>query len=285
MKIRNITLTLIILASFPSCEKEVKDVKLPPFVQKLVVASFLSPDDSISIIRVSSNSPVFGETDMFYETGSLSGTISDGISTIDLTPCPEGLCFTQKEMKVTEGRSYSLKIQSSKGLEAESYCTVPVRRNLLLEADTVKTFFEGDGYNPRDIITARIYLKDPPGEDNFFRFSCKALIFDPGYYYYPEKFRLIGSENELFSDDKREGSRILVNTIISDLYPKSDSAFLVFYILNTDESYYLYHKSLENYSGGSDDPFTEISPVYSNVKGGLGIFAAFAADSLVLRLK
>lgn len=285
MKIRHISLLLIMLVSFPSCEREVKDVKLPRFVQKLVVVSFLSPDDSVSLIRVTSNSPVLGEINQFYDTGILTGTISNGTRTTDLTACPEGLCFSHEDMKVEEGLTYSVKIQSSTGLKAEASCRVPVRNDRGLEADTVITFYEGDGYNPRYIITSKIYMRNPPGEDNYFRFFCKALIYDEGFYYYPEKHRLIGSENEIFTDNRNEGSRILANTVISDLYPKSDSAFLVFYILNTDESYYLYHRSLEDYSGGGDDPFTEISPVYSNVSGGLGVFAAYSADSLVFRVK
>jgi hypothetical protein len=65
---------------------------------------------------------------------------------------------------------------------------------------------------------------------------------------------------------------------------KADSAFLKVYLLNTDKSYYDYHRSLGNYDSG-DDPFTEPSPVFSNVNGGLGIFAAYTVDSLIFRLK
>lgn len=285
MKTGYIPLIVLMLMSLTSCEKEVKDVKLPRFVQKLVIASFLSPGDSISLIRVSSNSPVYGEINQYYDTGILSGTVSDGNNITELTRCPEGLCFSRSDMKVEEGRTYHIKIQSSTGLKAEASCTIPVRQNLMLETDTTMVQVTDYMNNKNYVVTSRIYLTDPPGENNFYRFFCKALIYDAGYYYYPDKHRLIGSEDEVFSDNKREGSRILVNTIMSDLYPKSDSAFLVFYILNTDEPYYLYHKSLENYSGGSDDPFTEISPVYSNIIGGLGIFAAYSPDSLVLRLK
>jgi hypothetical protein len=63
-----------------------------------------------------------------------------------------------------------------------------------------------------------------------------------------------------------------------------DSAFLRIYLLSTDKPYYDFHKSLENYSLG-DTPFAEPSFVYSNVKGGLGIFASYTLDSLIFRLK
>jgi hypothetical protein len=35
----------------------------------------------------------------------------------------------------------------------------------------------------------------------------------------------------------------------------------------------------------SDNPFSEAKPVYSNIKGGLGIFTSYTMDSLRFRLK
>jgi hypothetical protein len=63
-----------------------------------------------------------------------------------------------------------------------------------------------------------------------------------------------------------------------------DSAFIKIYLLNTEKSYYLYQKSLEDYKSG-EDPFTEVTPVYSNIDGGLGIFTSFTIDSLIYRLR
>jgi hypothetical protein len=67
-------------------------------------------------------------------------------------------------------------------------------------------------------------------------------------------------------------------------YREPDSAFLRIYLLSTDKPYYDLHKSLENPSLG-DAPFTEPSFLYSNVKGGLGIFASYTLDSLIFRVK
>ena len=41
---------------------------------------------------------------------------------------------------------------------------------------------------------------------------------------------------------------------------------------------------LKKYSSG-EDPFTEPAPLYSNITGGLGVFAAYTFDSLVVRLR
>jgi hypothetical protein len=87
-----------------------------------------------------------------------------------------------------------------------------------------------------------------------------------------------------FNDKGMDGLRAKVSIEGIGLSDMTDSCFLKIYLLNTDKAYYDYQKSLEKYNSG-EDPFTEPSPVYSNISGGLGIFAAYTVDSLIYRLK
>jgi hypothetical protein len=41
---------------------------------------------------------------------------------------------------------------------------------------------------------------------------------------------------------------------------------------------------MSNYISGSN-PFSEPTPVFNNIAGGLGIFAAYTIDSIIFRLK
>ena len=63
-----------------------------------------------------------------------------------------------------------------------------------------------------------------------------------------------------------------------------DSVFMKIYLLNTEKSYYQFHQSLLNYDDGTV-PFSETSPLFSNITGGLGIFSAYTVDSIVIRIK
>jgi hypothetical protein len=128
-----------------------------------------------------------------------------------------------------------------------------------------------------------VYLTDYPGEANYFRFATKYKMYDSNY---PQLADLepTGEQSEFISDKGRDGERIFFNTTRVSDPSEHDSAFLIIYALNTDKEYYTYHKSLENYSGG-ENPFREVSPLFSNIEGGLGIFASYVVDSLVLRLK
>jgi hypothetical protein len=54
--------------------------------------------------------------------------------------------------------------------------------------------------------------------------------------------------------------------------------------MNTEEAYYLYHTSIDE-NESSDNPFSEVKPVYSNINGGLGVFTSYTIDSLVFRIQ
>ncbi len=266
-----------------SCERDVHNIILPDFVQKLVVHSFISSYDSTSLVTVSSNQRIYGDLSIIETPGIVSVTISNGVKDVSLRKVVAGYIFSHKDMPVEEGKTYKLTITTDKGLKAESTCTVPVRRDFHLEIDTVWEYLEIPEAGSWDMIRANIYLTDYPGEANYFRFASKFLIYDSRY---PDNLIMEppGDEPEFISDEGRNGARIFFNTTRVTDPSQYDSAFLVIYVLNTDKPYYTYHKSLANYSGG-DDPFSEVLPLYSNIDGGLGIFASYVVDSLVFRLK
>lgn len=66
--------------------------------------------------------------------------------------------------------------------------------------------------------------------------------------------------------------------------PPSDSSIVKIYLFNVEKSYYQYHKSLDDYND-SGNPFSEATPVYSNINGGLGVFTSYTIDSLVVKFK
>jgi hypothetical protein len=55
-------------------------------------------------------------------------------------------------------------------------------------------------------------------------------------------------------------------------------------LLNTEKSYYQYHKSLHNYND-SEIPFSEPTLLYTNIEGGLGIFTSYTKKVVSMRLK
>ena len=66
----------------------------------------------------------------------LPGTISDGTTELELDTTSSGLSFRSDKMPVISGKTYTLKISSSKGLYAEAVATVPQKRETMISMDT-----------------------------------------------------------------------------------------------------------------------------------------------------
>lgn len=271
-----IILLLIFLFTGSGCEKYIKYVNAPEFEQKLVVTSFISPSDTVSRIFVSSNQPLYSYSEKLEDPGDIYGTISDGTTEIELEKVSSGLSFSRDKMPVIAGKTYTLKISSSKGLYAEAKATVPWNRKILIKVDTAEQdMYE---YMPGNELVINIELTDYPGERNYYNIISSYIAYksksSPKWYMFE------------YIDDIKAGSdnRIKVDTWIVPSISDYDSAFINIKILNTEKSYYLYHTTLRDFDYG-ENPFSEASPVYSNIEGGLGIFTSYTMDSLRFRLK
>lgn len=279
-----ISAAVIILVTL-SCEREARNVKLPGFEQKLVITSFISPRDSASFVKVSSNERIYGDLNIAEGYGNLTVTMSDGQKKVNLDASGEVYLFRRKDLAVAYGKKYLLEVLSDKGFSAEAECTVPQQRDLGITVDTVRTWYEYPGEDKYSVLKMNVYINDPPWEDNYYSFSVKVLDYNPYFGTYPYIYETYTSDDIYFSDEGNDGKRMFANAVYSAGLPKdSDSTLFIFYILNTDKDYYSWHKSLNKFSGG-DNPFREISPVYSNITGGLGIFASYTVDSIVYKLR
>jgi hypothetical protein len=276
------------------CETDVDTVDLPEFQQKLVITSFISPSDTVSIIKVRSNLKLFGELNSEKPLGLLTGYISDGTEEVALDTSGNGLILDHKKMQIKYGTTYKIKISSESGLSAEASCTTPGKKDFGITVDTFsvsKTIAVEGAPGPvyYRSIDFRITIKDPPEEENFYRFAVSTI----GYFtnqgtqnhYVTEGTPTL--DKEFITDKWMNGERIINTTIGNSAYyftPRCDSAIIKIYLYNTEKSYYLYHKSLNDYND-SENPFAEATPVYSNITEGLGIFTSYTVDSLIVRFK
>lgn len=276
--IRNILLILLLISP-AACESDVKNVSLP-FEQKLVITSFISPSDSVTYFNISSNKRLYGEINPAEPIGNISGTLSDGIKEVLLDTTRSGLILNHEKMRIEAGKKYHLKVSSDLGLKAEAYCTVPQKKNFIIEADTFSVLSVHPMDPQRRHLMIRVTVHDIPGEKNYYRIRGKAH----NYYSVHDNIYSVFFKDDLFTDSNMDGQAIVLEGENSIGYINNpDSALVVIYLFNTESSYYFYHKSLKDYSDGN--PFSEATPVYSNVSGGLGIFTSYTIDSAVIRLK
>ena len=291
-------ISIFTIALTCSCQKEVDNIKFPEYKSKLVISGFLSPDETTHYISVLDNQIIYGNPYVPYDPGTITGTISNGIKEISLRSIFKkftnsqdsaflGFVFTSSELRVEEGITYTLKIKSDKGLSVESSCTVPFKKNLFPTLDTViNTTISSYDKQEYSFLKSNFYFTDIEGDADYYSILSELTRYNSSSTFYFANTNLVDPKYGCFNDKDIEGmrSKIPLSDINLKSFTNDDSAFLKIYLLNTDKPYYDYHRSILNYNSG-ETPFTEPSPIYSNINGGLGIFAAYTYDSIIVRLK
>jgi hypothetical protein len=276
--------SVIVVIISVSCEKVVNNIKFPEFTQKLVISGCISPDNAVNYIKISSNLRNYGDLWALDTVGKVTVTLTDGINMISLDTTKSGYFFNSSDFPVIAGKTYTLNVNTETGLSAEASSTIPFRYNFDLEIDTIRTIYHILNYGEDVSIHTEIYFTDPEGEENYYTLLCEQISYISKWSKTPYIFPITIPGRSYLNDKGRDGTRFKIALSGIGASKDVDSSFLKVYLLNTDKVYYDYQKSLENYNSG-EDPFTEPSPIYSNITGGLGIFAAYTIDSMILRLK
>jgi len=122
-----------------------------------------------------------------------------------------------------------------------------------------------------------VILDDFDGNPSITGFSTNSpLLADQGSPFGGEED---GTEffftDAFFTDDAFSGESISLE--LSASYPSSPTA--IQYVSCTEE-YYLYKLTLQNFYENNGNPFAQPVQIYSNIEGGLGIFAGYSFDQV-----
>jgi hypothetical protein len=275
-----------------ACEKEATGIKLPESNSKLVVTGFISPQDTAVNVEVIRSTPAFGSRsgEPPFVSNALV-TLSDGDRTVTLPPRSEDggwyLIDTQT-MPVVAGRTYTLRVSVPGGESLEASCTVPEAPALpQLGIDSSGT---PDNRSPR--YSLRMSWTDPAGQENYYRQAAEVRTVLTENLDQPPPFPLVRSVYWLgreLTDDKAADGGMLYSPRGEFWFggpPQYKPEHYMFgQLLHVDRHYYLYHNSLDNSDRSNGNPFAEPVLVYSNVTGGLGVFAAYNRVIAQIRLR
>ncbi len=260
-----------IIIFLSSCDSMISDVEVPESDPKLVITGFLSPaDDSVSII-VSKSRPLYKPTQVgenpFPTVNTAIVVIFDGLNSITLpyNPASGKYQALATAFPIRPGIGYSLSVTTPDGYIASAECTIPEGIAPDIEITGIDTLNEYGTVSKK--VSFR--FRDLPGQDQFYGIAAGNFYGDGYAYTY---FNEIGFERgePFVSDKNREEEFFLFKTW--DIYEDNEPGnSLYISIAITDENYYKYHKSVNSFEG--DNPFSEPTPVFSNINGGLGIFA------------
>ena len=332
--LKYILLIISVVTTF-SCTTLLEDVKLP-YEERLVIQSFISPQDTLLEVKLSKTSPATGTFTQNNYNGTgwgkpfngavieisdgqkkalfqfqtitvLGSTVGDPATGNQVPLVRSGYFLKSKDFSIVMGRTYTLIAKVPNFPDVSAICTIPNRQLIngkdliILKSNTIDSVQNGysSSSSPSGVITNRYYnllrrfnvtVKDSPAEENFYAVA----------YYTREVYQLkdpkgntvtqINNNQQYFSDfisDLKQDGTILnfkkanipissYSTYQNSTNPTPVSNVLSIYVAITDKPYYQYNKALGN-SGGinNDDPFSEAVLTYTNINGGLGVFAGY----------
>ncbi|WP_420149095.1 DUF4249 domain-containing protein [Spirosoma sp.] len=317
----NVLTYLLIILFFVSCDSLRQEVEPKGIVQepqKLVVACFISPQDTVLAARVTYSLPVLG-------TGSQNNSdvpnatvrLSDGDRFVLLQPEKitdawlYGGSYTlyranPDEFPIIAGKSYTLIVQVPDGRQVKAICKVP--GSVPLQQVIIDSAITTEFGDRRKSYYARLRWRDPSGATNFYRvagnneYAQRRLIStspngsgpfrDTVVYYRGDWFFERGTT---ITDAGRDGEEITSTrgrlspfsyTLVNGIWLATPpSGQLQAYLLNVEENYYRYHDEVERQNQSRDNPFAEPVPISTNIQGGLGCFGAYNRSSLTLYIK
>lgn len=295
--IRLITLLLVsIAATFAGCESEVVNLDSFEGKSKLVVVSYISPQDTLLVARVQKTQPAIGKkiTEEQLKVKDAVVTISDGTSVAALSYNPETAQYEAdaRAWPIVAGKTYHLKVRSAAG-NAEATCTIPSTEGIeITEIEAPHTVTKDYYGNNQHRYTLSYKWRDAPGITNFYRtLMYKQYSYTDGVTgtKHVQKEGIdwsYGDGKDLHTDEETQNGIIVSKEVAyyEYNYESIDKPFYIYAVLVvSDKNYYMYQYSLDNQGENSSNPFAEPYVMYTNIEGGLGVFAGY--NQLVSRIE
>ena len=292
IKFLQIIIFVSCLISFLSCEKDATDVTLPNYTPKLVIFSFISPSDSIITIKVTTTRNIYGLHVEPPANLPIKLLLIDGDKQIAFSNLDTSSNCTLK-YNVQAGKEYTIKGTCVGYPDISATCHIPAYKTLNFSTDTsssISRSYDGSYTYLKQLL--KVNLHDVPNEINYYKISSNISFTNDTisntYDLSIDKGTAINVElkySSLMSDHLIDGQTITtVFPFWYDTTANYKSFVIRAVIFEVDADYYKYHTSLDNYTDSSD-PFTEFSPVYSNINGGYGIFCSYMKYQKEFRIK
>lgn len=283
-----------------SCESLIKEIDpsfLPETDSKLVVACFISPQDTVLAAKVTETKLLIGTTgDIRDDITNATVSLSDGSKSIRLI-------YSQKlgyyralpsELPILVGKTYTITVNTPDGRQVSASTTVPNNveiKEVKIDSTTVNDFQQGN----RVINTeydVKVIWQDKAGETNYYRaISAYDVTYEISETKTNKKLSdtLISSLVDLRTiDDKdTDGQLLSLNRTflpsmnIGNVQNNREVSGkrldkIKVGLFQTDIHYYNYHTSLRR-QRENNNPFAEPVLLYTNINGGFGCFGAYNA--------
>lgn len=285
-----IVISQLFLLSCESLIKEIAPSFLPETDSKLVVACFISPQDTVLAAKVTETKLLIGTTgDIREDIINATVNLSDGNKNVRLVYSPKLGYYRAlpSELPILVGKNYTITVNTPDGRQVNASTTVP--NNIAIKEVKIDTAQSND--NQEGVIvskteyTVKLIWQDKAEEVNFYRgISVFETIIQ-----YPNNFGtnrlppypLIITDLRTIDDKNTDGQLISLNRTFEPTYTPITSGVkyikqLKVGLFQTDIHYYNYHTSLRR-QRENNNPFAEPVLLYTNINGGFGCFGSYNA--------
>lgn len=272
-KVNVFAIILIIIFTSGACRKKDATVKLPEVPAKLVLVSFVSPQDPLIKVSVTLSQPLYNNaaSNSFDPVKDAVVQISSDLGSATLTYDKDSEAYTidSTKLKIREGFTYHLSVSTPDGKHAEANTTIPAAcREFSFSISS-------------DSTRLACSLHDKAGRQDYYR-----IFLQNSDYFFFEGYDQNGSfldtiranyASSFWITDKDKDGEIISGSMQYTLrvYSSERSVFL----LHVSEEYYNYGTRLLLADEGNS-PFQEPTPMYSNISGGFGVFAGYNSYKL-----
>ncbi|CAH0995854.1 hypothetical protein EMA8858_01982 [Emticicia aquatica] len=307
---KHILLSLLIISQLTifSCKSLVKEIDpsiLPQTDSKLVVACFISPQDTILSAKITETKVLIGSTgDISNDITNASVKISDGTKTVSMI-YHSTLGYYRalpSDLPILSGKTYTITVFTPDGRKVNASTSVPNKidiKEVKVDSTKIVDIQRGNQVTNTE-YNVKVIWQDIVGANNFYR---ALSVFDFIYQIPDPK----NNKNSVLSpvstmvdlrtiDDKNtDGQLISLNRsfqpFTSQGQPSTGQNISVKSLQNikvglfhTDSHYYNYHTSLRK-QRENNNPFAEPVLLYTNINGGFGCFGAYNASWQEIKAK
>lgn len=303
MKMKNRFLYIILIISqlfLLSCESLIKEIDpsfLPETDSKLVVACFISPQDTVLAAKVTETKLLIGTTgDIRDDIANASVSLSDGSKSVRLVYNSKLGYYRAlpSELPILVGKTYTITVSTPDGRQVNASTTVPntiAIKEVKIDSTTVNDFQQGNTVTNTE-YDVKVIWQDKANEKNYFRaISAYDVIYQISEAKTNKKLNdtLISNLVDLrtIEDKDTDGQLLSLNRTflpsmnISGIQNNKKVSGkrldkITVGLFQTDIHYYNYHTSLRR-QRENNNPFAEPVLLYTNINGGFGCFGAYNA--------
>ncbi|RRB04173.1 DUF4249 domain-containing protein [Larkinella rosea] len=314
-----LALVLLVMMACQNLVTEIDPSNLPQIQSKLVVNGYLSPQDTVLAVSVSSSQTVLGDvaTDSVNTVRGATVTLASEGKTVTLAYHSDQRVYTAdaRQFPIQAGKTYTIQVSVAGYETVSSSCTIPQSVPVAEIKLDSNRLFSGPYIDSGWAYTVRAVWQDPAGVTNYYRIAGYAECINriprtPTAHIDSTTPKVLlrgiigfGRQDQFISDQNQDGQLLLsargevpsffnysfydaqTQMTYSGDYPYAKPLTIRVSVLQTDENYFNYHRARQQQRQSANNPFAEPVLMPTNISGGLGCFAGYNRSTRVVLVR